>query len=146
MWGWGARGPLGAAIVAIGATALGGWAGAAAAQSGAGSVPPGRDAYLQYCGSCHGPEGDGQGPMAAELKTPPSDLTRLAKRYGAPLPRERLLDLVDGRSMPRAHGSEAMPVWGRKLLEDVPPGAGKEAYKRGTILVILDWIEAIQRP
>jgi mono/diheme cytochrome c family protein len=104
----------------------------------------GRDAYLEYCASCHGPEGKGDGPMAAELKKKPANLTRLAQKHGSPLPKDRLLDFIDGRDMVRSHGSREMPVWGKRLIENVPPGAGTEAYKRGTLRAILDWIDTIQ--
>jgi hypothetical protein len=82
--------------------------------------------------------------MAAELKTRPADLTLLAKKYGSPLPKQKLLEFVDGRSMPRAHGSAEMPVWGENLLGRVPPGPATEAHKRASLLVILDWIESLQ--
>jgi mono/diheme cytochrome c family protein len=106
---------------------------------------PGHEAFLQYCAACHGAEARGDGPAASALETRPPDLTRLSQAYGSPLDKHRLVVVVDGRSMPRAHGSSEMPVWGRKLLEAVPPSAGKDAFKRGTLLVILDWIETVQQ-
>lgn len=38
-------------------------------------VTPGRALYTQYCASCHGPSGRGDGPSAAGLATKPADLT-----------------------------------------------------------------------
>jgi mono/diheme cytochrome c family protein len=116
----------------------------AAAAAPAAETDPGREAYVQYCASCHGSEGRGDGPVAAELKEKPADLTRLGQKYGHPLPRPRLVEFIDGREMVRAHGSREMPVWGRQLIENVPPGAGTEALKRGILLSILAWIESIQ--
>ena len=105
----------------------------------------GRAEYRSYCAACHGLKGDGNGMVAAVLKTPPTDLTRLAERYGLPLPRPKLTAFIDGRRPLVSHGSREMPVWGERLWEDVPSRT-PEIRKRGTILVILDYIEAIQAP
>lgn len=118
----------------------------AQAQEAPAQAHPGRALFVQYCGACHGPDGRGDGPMAAELKLPPTDLTLLSKQLGSPLPKQKLIEMIDGREMPRSHGLSTMPVWGEQLLREAPPSAGKEAHKRGTILVIADWIEAIQAP
>jgi hypothetical protein len=83
--------------------------------------------------------------MAEELKKQPADLTKLGQKYGRPLPKPKLVEFIDGRNMVRSHGSAAMPVWGKKLIESVPPGSATEAYKRSTIQVILDWLETIQK-
>ena len=42
--------------------------------------PTGKALYLTYCASCHGAAGAGDGPLAASLAKPPSDLRRLAQR------------------------------------------------------------------
>lgn len=130
-------GALGAALLAVAA--------AAHAQSAPEAPNPGRDAFLQYCASCHGAQGDGKGPMAGELRQSPSDLRHLTKRFGSPLHTQRLLERIDGRRMARAHGSRDMPVWGEKLTRNIPRGAGTEAQTRGTLLIIIDWLESIQQ-
>jgi mono/diheme cytochrome c family protein len=106
---------------------------------------PGQQAFLQYCASCHGAHGDGQGPLAEELRTAPTDLTRLREQFGSPLQTQRLLERIDGRRMARAHGSRDMPVWGQKLARNVSRGAGTEVQTRGTLLIIIDWLESIQK-
>ena len=70
--------------------------------------PPqhGVDLYVRYCASCHGLAGRGDGPAAAALVPPPTDLTRST----AELP--ELMKVIDGRRTIRAHGSSDMPVWG----------------------------------
>ena len=40
----------------------------------------GLELFQAYCATCHGREAKGGGPMAASLKTPPADLTTIAKR------------------------------------------------------------------
>jgi mono/diheme cytochrome c family protein len=91
-----------------------------AAQSGAvkeiqvGSVPAnsGKQMYASYCASCHGAEGRGNGPVAAELKAQPTDLTQLAKRNHGKYPDMRVISVLkQGTSVP-AHGNAVMPVWG----------------------------------
>ncbi|RIL00892.1 MAG: hypothetical protein DCC71_18290 [Proteobacteria bacterium] len=105
---------------------------------------PGKAPFEQYCASCHGVAADGKGPVAGELKKQPEDLRKLHEEFGTPLAKPRLREVVDGRDMPGAHGTSDMPVWGDKLLAAVPPGAGNEAFKRGTIFVILDYLETLQ--
>lgn len=106
----------------------------------------GADLFRQFCASCHGPGARGDGPVASVLDPPPADLTTLAQRHGSPLPKAALADLIDGRRQVRAHGSSDMPVWGQRLLENVPPSAGSEAGKTGAILLILEYLESIQSP
>jgi len=40
------------------------------------SAASGKEMYVQYCASCHGKEGKGDGPAAAALKTPLPTLLR----------------------------------------------------------------------
>ncbi len=102
--------------------------------------------YMRYCASCHGVAARGDGPAAAALRTPPADLTRLAERYGQPLPMERLAAFVDGRAAVRAHGSREMPVWGEALYAgDRPDTPAREAARSGTILLILEYLDTQQR-
>ena len=68
----------------------------------------------------------------------------LDKKYGTPLPKPKLLEFIDGREMVRAHGTANMPVWGEQLVPNVPPTTNTEFFKRGTIIVILDYIETLQ--
>ncbi|HEY6395711.1 MAG TPA: cytochrome c [Candidatus Binataceae bacterium] len=106
-------------------------------------VDQGRRYYLQYCASCHGSNGDGQGPVAKVLSTKPTDLRLLGERYGIPLPTDRLAKLIDGREVVAAHGSREMPVWGEKF-EEVPE-KGREAKINERIRKILAYLETIQR-
>jgi len=107
---------------------------------------PGYHEYRQYCASCHGVFADGKGPVGPVLKTPPADLTLLGARYGMPLPRNKLLPFIDGRDERRAHGTREMPVWGKVLYEDMSGGRQREMAVRGTILLILDYLEGVQQP
>jgi mono/diheme cytochrome c family protein len=73
----------------------------------------GIDSYARYCAPCHGAEGQGNGPVAAALKTRPSDLTGLSRRHGGAFPRAQVAAYIAGAGRPvAAHGSTEMPVWG----------------------------------
>lgn len=72
----------------------------------------GRQTYQQYCASCHGENAKGGGPAASSLKTPPPDLTTLAKGNGGKFPYEYVGGVVRFGKPVSAHGSSDMPVWG----------------------------------
>ena len=61
-----------------------------------------------------------------------------------PLPRSKLLPFIDGRAAKRAHGTREMPVWGKVLHQDQAGSTEREMMVRGTILVILDYLETVQ--
>jgi mono/diheme cytochrome c family protein len=42
----------------------------------------GKTEYLAGCAACHGIDGKGKGPLSADLKTAPADLSIIAKRNG----------------------------------------------------------------
>jgi mono/diheme cytochrome c family protein len=105
---------------------------------------PGYQAYRENCGACHGVFADGNGPVAQFLDPKPANLTKLYKRFGSPLAKAQLLSVIDGRDMVRAHGTSEMPIWGRHLYQSIPPAPGKEALKRGTLQIIIDYLQTIQ--
>src|SRR5689334_12557635 len=72
----------------------------------------GRADFIRVCGSCHGADARGRGPVAAALRTPPPDLTTLAIRSGDRFPRERVIAVMTGEMPEIAHGTREMPVWG----------------------------------
>jgi len=88
---------------------------ASAASAEDDAVAQGRQLYLEYCGSCHGLTGEGDGPVAHALTTPPANLRRLSDRFGNPLPEDRVARFIDGRAEVKAHGPRDMPVWGRRF-------------------------------
>jgi mono/diheme cytochrome c family protein len=69
--------------------------------------------FKAYCAVCHGTDARGGGPMAASLKTTPSDLTRIAARNSGAYPTARVERIIAGEEqVPGGHGTRAMPVWG----------------------------------
>jgi len=75
-------------------------------------IPSGRLMYKEHCAACHGADAKGTGPLASLLKTPPADLTLLAKRHGGKFPREYVSSVLEFGPGPTAHGSPDMPAWG----------------------------------
>lgn len=110
----------------------------------------GKQEYDAKCAVCHGMGGKGDGPMAGQLRTPPADLTGLAKRNQGVVPVARMFEVIEGANIP-AHGTREMPVWGREFrIEDAQ--YYKEArgsydaavLVRGRILALVDYINRIQ--
>jgi mono/diheme cytochrome c family protein len=86
----------------------------------------GKALFSEYCASCHGVSGKGDGPAASALKIPPADLTALTARNKGQFPSLRVMQAIKaGPSVP-AHGSQVMPVWGPIFLQgDSPDTTGQ---------------------
>src|SRR6185503_11970751 len=104
-----------------------------------------------YCASCHGPEARGDGPVAGELKTRPPSLREIAKRRGGAFSEQEIISYIDGRNMPRAHGSSKMPVWGTlfgyvaeagKILD--PSQKASEEKVQQNIVSIVKYLKSVQ--
>ena len=81
----------------------------------------GKQLYIQYCSSCHGIAGRGNGPVSPYLKIKAPDLTLLKKNNKGIYPLSKVMSAIDGSRAVRAHGDREMPVWGeifRKEAED----------------------------
>jgi mono/diheme cytochrome c family protein len=75
-------------------------------------MPSGEQTYKQYCAACHGADAKGSGPVASLLKTPPPNLTTLARRHGGRFPYGYVLNILEFGPGLSAHGSSDMPTWG----------------------------------
>jgi len=103
----------------------------------------GRQRYEDQCAICHGADARGAGPFVLLLKKVPPDLTRLSKDNGGHFPFERIYEAIDGRSLPDAHGSREMPIWGRQFKAMVEDGS--ETLIRGRIMELILYLRSIQR-
>jgi mono/diheme cytochrome c family protein len=72
----------------------------------------GKQTYMRYCASCHGTNARGNGPAAVLLRTPPPDLSTLAKRHGGKFPYDYVFDVLRFGTRILSHGSSDMPIWG----------------------------------
>jgi hypothetical protein len=98
--------------------------------------------FADYCASCHGLAGKGDGPVAKALKTPPRDLTTLAARHGGQFPEMRVLGAIRGGPGVPAHGSETMPVWGPIFVGVT--GAATESEVQLKIYNLMEYIRTLQ--
>jgi len=107
--------------------------------------------FQQYCASCHGADARGNGPVAGDLKTEPPSLREIAKRRAGQFDAQEIAAFIDGRSMPRAHGTPEMPIWGRLFgyaaqaegaLSSDQIALEKETRER--IAILVDYLKSIQ--
>lgn len=104
----------------------------------------GRNLYLGYCAACHGGVGAGDGPVAGSMNMPIPDLRKLAANNGGVYPRQTVIDIIDGREMRVAHGTNDMPVWGWQFLiaEEAMGGNAADAQQR--VDALADYIGTLQ--
>jgi mono/diheme cytochrome c family protein len=104
-----------------------------------------------YCAPCHGRDARGGGPVAPDLKTEPPSLREIAKRRGGNFDEAEIKAFIDGRNMPRVHGTAEMPIWGSLFryiaevsdtLASDEPGIEKKAQER--ISLIVKYLQTIQ--
>jgi mono/diheme cytochrome c family protein len=99
--------------------------------------------YTTHCASCHGVNGEGDGPVAGVMQVTVPNLRTLARRNGGEFPADAVAGFIDGRNLPVAHGYRVMPVWGdvfdttARLVEDAP-GA------RARIAAVVDYLRGLQ--
>ena len=108
----------------------------------------GRALYDQYCVSCHGASGIGDGPAAAGLDHPPADLTRISERNGGTFPMVRVMSAIDGYTR-RGDRASVMPELGVALQEGplvmVPTGDGVETPTPANLVALAEYLRGIQR-
>ena len=105
----------------------------------------GGEMYQQYCASCHGSGGEGNGPVAPALKEFPADLTKIAARRDGKFPEADIARWIDGRFDVVAHGTREMPVWGRKFADHIAEGTETDEVVRGRVLTIVEYLKTIQK-
>jgi len=99
----------------------------------------GANLFRNYCASCHGPEGRGDGPLAEHLRTSPTDLTRIASKRGGEFPFDDVVDSIDGGRAIGSHGSADMPAWGDALSKSGSNPDQAEVRRRIEALAHFVW-------
>ena len=89
------------------------------------SAASGSEMFVSYCASCHGKDAKGNGPAAAALKKPPTDLTTLSKKNGGRFPSNVVYVAISGQFDVSAHGSREMPVWGQVFSQSTSDSQAK---------------------
>jgi mono/diheme cytochrome c family protein len=107
--------------------------------------------YMNSCAQCHGPGGKGDGSMAGFLTTAAPDLTVLQTGNNGVFPFARIYGVIEGTTSVGAHGSTEMPAWGQRYAAKAPAMLGweygradQEAYVRGRILALVEYIATLQ--
>lgn len=102
----------------------------------------GKQMFDNYCASCHGPDGKGNGPVASTLKMPPADLTALSKNNHGNFPEVRVISVLQyGTSVP-SHGTAEMPIWGPVLGKMERPNPQVQKLRISNLVGFLESIQA----
>jgi len=75
----------------------------------------GKQMYIDYCAPCHGIAGKGDGPAAPALKTPPTNLSLLAKNNGGQYPADRFVNILQFRHVKPCTWKQRYAHLGRTL-------------------------------
>ena len=133
-----------ALFLAAGAAGLAGVAVVRAAPAPGVTVDTGSGLFKSYCASCHGTGAKGDGPLSANLRVAPADLTLLAKHNHGKFDTEKVRRAIDGRDAKQFHGGSDMPVWGDAFKRS---GEGySEAKVKERIDALADYIATLQQP
>jgi mono/diheme cytochrome c family protein len=109
---------------------------------------PGRGDFMTYCAACHGVSGVGDGTVAEFLTLSAVNLTQMSVKNGGIFPRQRAIEVIDGRAQVSVHGERDMPVWGDWFkFEADSDGAGTKTEKvvRERITALVDYLESLQQ-
>ena len=104
----------------------------------------GKQMYVDYCAACHGKDGQGNGPAAAALKVPLTNLASLAKNNGGKYPEAHVAAVLSFGVQNTAHGSKNMPVWGQlfQSLESSSSAKALEAKQRiNRLNTYVEWLQ-----
>lgn len=105
----------------------------------------GKVLYLKYCGSCHGKDGKGRGPVSAHLKIRVPDLTLLKRNSGGIFPLADVMAAIDGTKEIKGHGNAAMPVWGEVFEKEMEGRKYQTLTSLLKVKIIGEYLSSIQR-
>lgn len=106
------------------------------------SPASGQEMFKAYCAVCHGANGQGNGPAAQALKTPPADLATLAANNGGKYPALKISAIIRGEDAVPAHGSKEMPIWGNLFWE---LSAGHESEVQQRVANLNQYMASLQK-
>ena len=96
--------------------------------------------FKDYCASCHGVAGAGDGPAVVFLKTPPPDLRAMAQRNKGKYPAAKVVSMLHFGPGSDAHGALDMPTWG-PLFRSLDPNSRIAELR---VHNLTEFIESIQ--
>jgi len=100
--------------------------------------------FLNHCAACHGPEGEGGGPVAATMRVTIPNLRTLAARNDGTFPADAVAAYIDGREITAAHGDRQMPIWG-DVFRGPDQGTAERTVRR-RIAALVEFIAMLQYP
>jgi hypothetical protein len=106
---------------------------------------PGQQFYMQYCSSCHGKDGRGNGSLTSYLKVKVLDLTLLKKKNKGVYPTARVISAVDGSRAVRAHDEREMPVRGEVFRKETEGQRYTELTSLLKSKAIAEYVATLQR-
>lgn len=110
-------------------------------------VVEGEELFLDYCATCHGVDGAGNGPMAPAMSLQPTNLTLLQAGDDGVFPTLRVVMRIDGREPLVSHGSP-MPVFGDFFEGQgvaLKTAAGQPIMTSQPIVDLVAWLRSIQQ-
>ncbi len=105
----------------------------------------GKEMYVQYCSSCHGQDGRGDGAVSPFLKVQVPDLTILKKNNKGIYPVDQVILAIDGRRKLRSHGDPKMPVWGESFSRESKDPKSGEVTVGLKEKAITEYVATLQR-
>jgi len=100
--------------------------------------------YANYCSSCHGTNGEGDGPVAAVMAVQVPNLRQLSERNGGVYPADAVTEYVDGRTVVSAHGDRRMPVWGDVFSWEGTDDPEIEQRVQARVSAIVEFVSELQ--
>ena len=106
----------------------------------------GQAVFTQYCATCHGASGTGDGPLTEMITSKVPDLTKISMQNDGEFPMLDVIHIIDGRTGLRGHGGP-MPTYGAVFAsESFDAEFGSVIYTRAKILSLAYFLENIQEP
>ncbi|MFK7815206.1 MAG: cytochrome c [Gammaproteobacteria bacterium] len=106
----------------------------------------GKKDFIIYCGSCHGSNGEGDGPIVDFLERKPPNLTQLTKNNNGAFPFEQIWGVFDGTYIFAEHGTSEMPIWGYRFVQEAQQNNEQDiaSKSRAKALDIVLYLQVIQ--
>ena len=108
----------------------------------------GRALYTDYCASCHGDSGKGDGAAAEALGKAPADLTTISARNGGSFPMVQVMSTIDGYTR-RGDRASVMPELGAALQEGplvmFDTGDGIATPTPVNLVALANYVKRLQR-
>lgn len=110
------------------------------------ALPTGAQDFADYCATCHGVTGVGNGAMAASLSKRPANLSTLSQRHSGTFPTTQVMAKIWGYT--GGKGGTVMPGFGPLLDSDTIPYDGGDGIMTPTpirLVQIAEHLKTLQK-